>query len=84
MTRAFLLLAHGDLSGALRLNPNSLWVFGLVVALWCNEVSRLLHQRELILVLTQRGARVLYVAIATLMVFTWVYNALGNPWIQPY
>jgi hypothetical protein len=80
MTRAFLFLGHGDFRSALELNPNSLLVFGLVVALWVNNGIRLRCGRELAVVLSPRGKLGVYLVTAALTAMGWLYNLLSNPW----
>ena len=80
MTRAFVFIGHGDLHSALSMNPNSLLVFALVVALWVNYGGRALYRRELALVLSRRWKLGVYVVAATLTAVAWIYNLTANPW----
>ena len=80
MTRAFLFIGHGDLHTAFTLNPNSLLVFALVVALWANYGGRVLYGRELSLVLSHRWKLGVYLVTAALTAVVWIYNMVANPW----
>ena len=80
MTRAFLFIGHGDLYSALMLNPNSPLAFALVVALWVNHAGRVLHGREVMLVLPHHWKVGVYLATAALTAAAWIYNVTLNPW----
>jgi hypothetical protein len=80
MTRAFLFIGHGDLHSAVTLNPNSPLAFTLVVALWTNQVIRVLCGREVVLVLSRRWKVGVYLVTAALTAAAWIYNVTLNPW----
>ena len=80
MTRAFLFIGHGDLAAAFALNPNSLLVFAVVVALWVNAGARLLCGHEAVVLLSRPWKLGIYLTMAALTAVAWIYNLTANPW----
>lgn len=81
MTRAFLFLGHGDFYEAIRLNPNSLLAFSIILFLWSNKFTQIFTGKEVKVHLTHREKILIYLLSGFLMVAIWVYNLSLNPWL---
>lgn len=81
MTRAFLFLGHGDIYGAIRLNPNSLLAFSIVVSLWLNKTAQILVGKEVKIYLTSREKILVYLLFGLAMMTVWGYNLKFNQWV---
>lgn len=78
MTRAFLLLGHGHVAEAVRMNILSVFAFAIVIALFLDAVLGLFGRRMKI-ELRPAEARAVYLAAAVCTAASWAYNCWVNP-----
>lgn len=81
MTRAFLFLGHGNIYEAIKLNPNSLLSFSIIILLWFNKAVQILKKKEAKIYLTHKEKILLYFLAGLTIVTVWVYNLRFNPLI---
>lgn len=78
MFRAFLFIGHGDLLAAIRLNPNSVLAFSLVLFGWLNGLAAILWGREAVVSLTEGSRRAVYGIAGFLTIVAWAVNFMSG------
>jgi hypothetical protein len=81
MTRAFLLLGHGEVSLAIKMNPASPLAFTIILFLVINQVSRTFIGKEIKISMNLAEKIIVLIAAAFIMILVWFYNLRCNPWV---